>query len=116
LNTGLSMAQDRAQPRDTTSLALRVRLGVMPKVSCTSLYTAGTRVLAPTTSTVLMSLACRPVGRGGWKGAVRWCAGWGEGDGREGSREGVQAKAGETQGQRKVDSRASPVCASAFHR
>jgi hypothetical protein len=91
------MAQDRAQPRDTTSLALRVRLGIMPKVSCTSLNTAGTRVLAPTTSTLLMSLACRPVGgwerrgggRGGEKPRTVPQAEVGKGE-RKGQEEGVQ--------------------------
>jgi hypothetical protein len=44
-------------------LAFSVLLGVTPYTPSISLYTAGTRVLPPSTSTETMSLGCRPVGQ-----------------------------------------------------
>lgn len=60
LKVGLSIAHCRAQPRDTVSLAFRVRLGSRPKKSVSCLSTAGTRVVPPTTSTLAIWLGSRP--------------------------------------------------------
>ncbi len=57
LKMGLSMAQLRAAPRETHSLALSVLPGSLPKKSLMILSKAGTLELPPTTSTVWMS-AC----------------------------------------------------------
>ena len=55
LKMGLSMAQLRAQPRDTTSLEFSVRPGSLLKNSCRMLRMAGTRELEPTASTEWIS-------------------------------------------------------------
>lgn len=51
LKIGLSMAQLRAAPLETHSLALRVLPGSLPKKSLIILSNAGTLELPPTTST-----------------------------------------------------------------
>ena len=55
LKMGLSMAQLRAQPRDTHSLAFSVLLGSLPKKSFRILISAGTRELPPITSIAAIS-------------------------------------------------------------
>lgn len=55
LKMGDSMAQLSAQPRETTSVALSVRLGSLPKKSRRWVMSAGTREDPPVTSTLAMS-------------------------------------------------------------
>lgn len=55
LKMGESMAQLSAQPRQTTSVALSVRLGSFLKKSRMVVSSAGTREDPPTTSTDAMS-------------------------------------------------------------
>lgn len=55
LKMGLSMAQLRAAPLETHSLAFKVRPGSLPKKSLMILSNAGTLELPPTTSTVCTS-------------------------------------------------------------
>lgn len=57
---GLSIAQLRAQPLETHSLAFRVLLGSMPKTSLINFRRAGTRELLPTISTEEISSGLMP--------------------------------------------------------
>lgn len=60
LKIGLSMAQQRAHPLDTHSLAFRVRLGSLPNTSRISCSRAGTLELLPTISTDEISSLVSP--------------------------------------------------------
>ena len=60
LKIGLSIAQLRAQPRDTHSLAFSVRLGSFSNTSLIRCKSAGTLELLPTISTELMASFFKP--------------------------------------------------------
>mmetsp|Transcript_1081 Transcript_1081/g.3293 ORF Transcript_1081/g.3293 Transcript_1081/m.3293 type:complete len:244 (-) Transcript_1081:752-1483(-) len=60
LKMGDSMAHCSAAPRDTHSLAFRVRLGSFWKVSMSFAITKGTRELPPTSSTLLIWSSLTP--------------------------------------------------------